>query len=283
VFNSDTPISTHFPSDSLSYINRGRYQFLMNVYSDDLYTAVDFLSREALNIPNLLYMGRDFNIRDAEWDPSVSLHPAAGQSLRDLADSYSLVCLLPALSVPTHYSDISGQANSVIDLIFLSINCAQVTHHIEPDLRQPSDHAPFIVDLPTRPENIQVHRKVLNQDSEEEAAFLLSVSEGLSQLDFSALDSVTGLDILSETISGLFADCWATYTNRITVTSCSKEWWNNKYRTALETYRQTGKWSDWSSFRSTTRQAKRQFFDNRIAEIASTNKRLWDLMSWVKQ
>ena len=71
-------------------------------------------------------------------------------------------------------------------------------------------------------------------------AFLLSVSEGLSQLDFSTLNSVTGLDMLSESISGLFADCWATYAKRITVTSYSKEWWNNKYRTALETYRQTG-------------------------------------------
>jgi len=58
---------------------------------------------------------------------------------------------------------------------------------------------------------------------QQEAAFLLSVSEGLSQLDFSALDSVTGLDMLSEAISGLFADCWATYAKRITVTSCSKK------------------------------------------------------------
>ena len=40
---------------------------------------------------------------------------------------------------------------------------------------------------------------------------------------------------------------------------------------------------DWFSFRSATRQAKQCFFDNRIAEIASTNKRPWDLMSWVKQ
>ena len=63
------------------------------------------------------------------------LHSAAGQFLRDLADSYSLVRSLPALSVPTHYLDISGHANSVIDLIFLGINCAQVTHHIEPNLR----------------------------------------------------------------------------------------------------------------------------------------------------
>ena len=80
-------------------------------------------------------MDGDFNIRDAEWDPSVSSYPATGQSLKDLADYYSLVCSLPALSVPTHYSDISGHANLVIDLIFLGINCVQVTHCIKPDLR----------------------------------------------------------------------------------------------------------------------------------------------------
>ena len=91
----------------------------MNVYLDDLHTAVDFLANEAPNIPHLLYMREDFNIRNAEWDPSVSLYPAAGQVLIDLADSYSLMCSILALSVPTHYSDINGHANSVIDLIFL--------------------------------------------------------------------------------------------------------------------------------------------------------------------
>ena len=145
----------------LSFFNRGRWQFLMNVYSYDLHTAVNFLTTEALNIPNLLYMGRDFNIRDVEWDSSISLHPAAGQFLRDLADSYSLVCFFPALSVPTHYSNISGYANSVIDLIFLGISCAQVIYCIEPDLRWPSDHAPLIVNLSITSVNIQMHRKVL--------------------------------------------------------------------------------------------------------------------------
>jgi len=38
----------------------------MNVYSDNLHTAVVFLAREALNILDFLYMGGDFNIRDAE-------------------------------------------------------------------------------------------------------------------------------------------------------------------------------------------------------------------------
>ena len=107
----------------------------MNVYLDNLYTIVEFLTRKALSIPNLLYMGRDFNIRDAKWDPSILLHSAAGQSLRDLTDFYSLVCSLLVLSVPTYYSDISGHANSVIDLIFLGISYVQAIHSIEPDLR----------------------------------------------------------------------------------------------------------------------------------------------------
>ena len=150
---------------------------------------------------------------------------------------------IPALSVPTHHSDISSYANSVIDLIFLGMSCAQVTHCIEPDLRKPSDYVPLIIDLSIAPENICVCRMVLKCDSEEETAFLLSVSKGLLQLNFSSLDSTTGLDLLSEAISRLFADCWATYAKKNNVTTWSKEWWNNKCRTTLETYRQTGECS----------------------------------------
>ena len=101
----------------------------------------------------------------------------------------------------------------------LGMSYAQVTHHIEPDLRRPSDHASLIIDLPIALENIWVRRMVLKRDSEEEAAFLLSVSEGLSQLNFSSLDSTAGLDLLSEAISGLFDDCWATYAKKNTVTT----------------------------------------------------------------
>jgi len=59
-------IVDHRDIQLLSFFNRGRCQFLMNVYSDNLHTAVDFLAGEALNILNLLYMGEDFNIRDPE-------------------------------------------------------------------------------------------------------------------------------------------------------------------------------------------------------------------------
>jgi len=51
------------------------------------------------------------------------------------------------LSVSTHYSDIQGHASSVIDLIFLDMSHAQVSHYIEPNLRQSPNYAPLIVSL----------------------------------------------------------------------------------------------------------------------------------------
>ena len=56
------------------------------------------------------------------------------------------------------------------------------------------------------------------------------------------------------------------------MTTHSKEWWNNEYRTTLETYRQTGEQLDQFFFCSITRQAKKHFFNNKITEIAFTNK-----------
>ena len=62
----------------LSFFNRGECHFLMNVYLDDRYSTVKFMLDQIIDIPNLLYMGRDFSIRDAEWDPSISSYPVAG-------------------------------------------------------------------------------------------------------------------------------------------------------------------------------------------------------------
>ena len=67
------------------------------------------------------------------------------------------------------------------------------------------------------------------------------------------------------------------------ITTQSKKWWNNECKTSLKTYKQTRESSDWFFFHSTTKQAKQHFFDNRIAKIASINKKPWDLISWVKQ
>jgi len=105
----------------------------------------------------------------------------------------------------------------------------------------------------------------------------------LRALNFSRLDFVDDLDSLSIAVSRVISNAWKANARNITVTTRSKEWWNDECRDALAAYRRTGAREDWHLFCSTTRFAKRSFFDNRIAEIASTNKRPWDLISWVKQ
>ena len=170
-------------------------------------------------------MDGDFNIRDVvEWDLSVSAHPAAGQALMDLANSFGLMHSLPALPVPTHYLDTDGHANSVIDLIFLGMSASQILYHIEPDLRLPLDHAPLLVNLSISPENIYFSRKVLKHNSNEEGAFLSSVNRGLRTLNFSDLGLVASLDSLSEAVSRVFTSAWEANTRSITVTTQSKEW-----------------------------------------------------------
>ena len=51
---------------------------------------------------------------------------------------------------------------------------------------------------------------------------------------------------------------------------------------SLNRYRNTGNIEHWREFKSNTRIAKREFFDNKIYEITS-NKRPWDLINWVKK
>ena len=39
--------------------------------------------------------------------------------------------------------------------------------------------------------------------------------------------------------------------------------------------------TDWIKYKNTVKIVKRLFFDSKIQEIMSSNKKLWDLMNWV--
>ncbi|PPQ93963.1 hypothetical protein CVT25_014802, partial [Psilocybe cyanescens] len=52
---------------------------------------------------------------------------------------------------------------------------------------------------------------------------------------------------------------------------------------AMKAYREHGLPEDWKLYRKAVKNAKRVFFDSRITELSITNKRTWDLMSWVQQ
>ena len=91
----------------------------MNVYSDSSHSTLKYLKDTEVNIPNLLIMTGDFNIRDSIWDPSFPHNSSISDNLMIIADLFNSDLLILTNQVPTRYSDMVSEANSVINLMFL--------------------------------------------------------------------------------------------------------------------------------------------------------------------
>ena len=92
---------------------------MLNIYSDLSHTALKYLKDIEVNIDNILIMTGDFNIRDSLWDSSFPHHSSISNNLMIIADSFNLTLSTPTNPSPTRFLDTAGEANSVIDLMFL--------------------------------------------------------------------------------------------------------------------------------------------------------------------
>ncbi|RXW14339.1 hypothetical protein EST38_g11512 [Candolleomyces aberdarensis] len=95
--------------------------------------------------------------------------------------------------------------------------------------------------------------------------------------------SVNEVEFMTSAIADAFSTAWLKHSSEYTVGPNSKEYWNDECTRTLEEYRRVMSVENHKAFRSAVKAAKRTFFDERIEEIATTNKRPWDLMDWVKE
>ena len=96
-----------------SFFNDNNIFWIMNVYSDSFHSVLKYLKDTEVNIPNLLIMTGDFNIRDSIWDSLFSHHSTISDDLMIIADSFNLDLSIPTNQVSTRYSDTVSEANSV--------------------------------------------------------------------------------------------------------------------------------------------------------------------------
>ncbi|KAF5355017.1 hypothetical protein D9756_005204 [Leucocoprinus leucothites] len=87
---------------------RGNYIHLLNIYSDSSSSAINFLSMNFIDIPNIIYMGGDFNCQSPEWDPSATYIPMSAITLMELADGFNLTSGRQV----SHAKQASGRASS---------------------------------------------------------------------------------------------------------------------------------------------------------------------------
>jgi len=121
----------------------------MNVYSDSSHSTLKYLKDTEVNIDNVLIMTGDFNIRDSLWNSSFLFHLSISDDLIIIADYFNLALSTHTNSCLTRYSDIAGEANSVINLMFLCYGLSKLNHHsILPEFHLSSDHTPLSIDIP---------------------------------------------------------------------------------------------------------------------------------------
>jgi len=229
-------------------------------------------------------MTGDFNIRDNLWDPSFPFHSSISDDLIMVADSFDLSLSTPIYPGPTRFSDTAGESNSVIDLMFLRCGSEELDHHfILPNHRLSSDHALLTIDISIGVEIIQSTKLSIVPGSNQEKEFIQSVISNLLVLDTSNIDTAENLNLTVNHLGSIIEQMWTKNAKRTRISKHSKQWWSQSCSSAINKYRASRSLENWKAFKSTVKESKRSFFDNKILEIANSRCGPWELMNWTKK
>ena len=128
-FSLHSDVINHRDVLLISFFNNSVCYYIMNIYSDLSYMALKYLKNIEVNIYNILVMTGDFNIRDSLWDSSFPHHSSISDNLMIIADLFNLTLSMSTNPSPTRFSDMAGEANSVINLMFLQYGSSELNQH----------------------------------------------------------------------------------------------------------------------------------------------------------
>jgi hypothetical protein len=200
------------------------------------------------------------------------------------AEGCGLALGRPEEAGPTHFP-VQGNFNpTVIDLMFVPVALLlTMVYEIHTEDRGHSDHAFLSVVLPGPDSMVPATRWASCKDSDEEVAYKAAILARLQPLLDWRGNSPAEIEGVVSAISEIFARAWSDHAKESQLSSHSKEWWTDSCSDALAEFRTTRSDDDWLAYRRAMRTAKRDFFEERIHEVASENWRPWDLTSWIHE
>jgi len=140
-------------------------------------------------------MTGDFNIRDSLWDPSIPHHSSISNDLIIIANSFNLALSTPINPCFTRYSDIAGEANLVINLMFLCYRSRELNQHsIHSDSCLFSDYTSLSINIPIDEEIICISKLSISQKSKQKTTFVEKVILDLKNLDTSNIADTEKLE-----------------------------------------------------------------------------------------
>ena len=169
--------------------------YILNVYFDLSHTTLKYLKDTEVNINNVVLMTGNFNIRDSLWDSSFPFHSFISDDLIIVADSFNLALSSLTNPCPTRYSEMAGESNSMIDLMFLCYNSSELDQHsILLESHLSLDHAPLTVIIPLSEEIVQMSKLILTPKSDQESKFIEDIISKFKNLDMTSIKDIDKLE-----------------------------------------------------------------------------------------
>ena len=135
---------------------------------------------------------------------------------------------------PTRYSDMAGESNSVIDLMFLHCGSYELDHHsIHPGNCLSSDHALLSIKIPIIEEVIQSSKLMIYPKSDQETAFVEEVILSFKSLDISVIDNSDKLESIVNQLGMIIDQAWKKNAKKSRISKNSKQWWTDNYSQSL--------------------------------------------------
>ena len=209
----------------ISFTNNHVCHYIINIYSDASHSALKYLKNTEVNIDNILLMTSDFNIRDSLWDSSFPYHSSISDDLIIIADLFNLALSTPTNSGPTRFSDTAGEANLVIDLMFLCYGSSELNWHtIHPESSLSSNHAPLSIDISIDEEVICTSKLLILQKSEQETAFVQQVISNFKNIDISNITNMKKLENIVNQLKAIIDQAWTKNAKKSRISKHSKQW-----------------------------------------------------------
>jgi hypothetical protein len=242
---------------------------LMNTYSDENGSAIQYIEDNLEVFPDLVYMGGDFNCPSSHWDATnLHKHPMATR-LIECTTSLNMERVAPPLGRVTHLPYNAVLHGSILNLVFLLIYWGYTADLTIGDKGEP-DHFPLLLDVPLKVFWLE-GKMSIKANSKEEADFLGEVIISLGQIPIPDAVSADHTQAVAQVISKVFDSAWLLHTKTKRACARSKSWWDADCDWAKASAMTSDLPANWMAFKKATRKAKCKHFDECIEEIAHTN------------
>ena len=126
------------------------------------------------------------------------------------------------------------------------------------------DHAPLTITIPIEEQYANVHGHSISKGSKKEKSFIKDLIKDISSIDISNLSDTKSLENVVDLFACIIERAWDKNSKIINILRYLKYWWNTSCSRDLEKYRSTRNVANWKQFKSTVKNTKHFFFNQKI-------------------